>query len=174
MEMRIKKKIDKHNLKFKEEVKVWLETNKCNIVNYDTEENKTNSFLTFIYEYEKMDLTMDDFKKRKRVKNIVPLCDRCNAKRANGEQCTRRKKENEDFCGTHIKGVPHGIKDEINDQEEFTDLEIWTEDIKGILYYIDKYQNVYNPNDIMSDCKTPEIIGKWEKNDIGYIINRIN
>ena len=50
--------------------------------------------------------------KRKRVKNVVHLSDRCCAKRANGEQCTRRRKDTTtEYCGTHLKGTPHGICD---------------------------------------------------------------
>ena len=174
METRIKKKIDKHTVEFKDTVKEWFDLNNCSIINLETKGNKTNEFLTFLYEHENIDLNTDDFKKRKRVKNVVPTCDRCNAKRANGEQCTRRRKDKHTFCGTHIKGVPHGIKDEVNEQDEFTDLEIWTEDIKGILYYIDKFNNVYNPADILSDSKKPEIIGKWTKDDLEYKLIKLN
>ena len=38
----------------------------------------------------------------------VPSSEKCNAKRANGTQCTRRKKQDSCYCGTHIKGTPHG------------------------------------------------------------------
>ena len=38
----------------------------------------------------------------------VPSSERCMAKRANGEQCTRRKKQDSCYCGTHTKGTPHG------------------------------------------------------------------
>tara|TARA_B100001094_G_scaffold278059_1_gene287262 strand:+ start:244 stop:777 length:534 start_codon:yes stop_codon:yes gene_type:complete len=167
METRIKKKVDQHNIKFKKAIKEWIENNDCKLNTLENNIDKTNDLLNFIYEYENLDLNTDDFKKRKRIKNIVPACYRCNAKRANGEQCTRRKKDNQQFCGTHIKGVPHGIKDnKVNTQEEYVDLEIWTKDIGGILYYIDKHNNVYNPNDILMDNKEPEIIGKWEKNEL--------
>jgi hypothetical protein len=64
----------------------------------------------FVYEYEKLKMTKEDFMKRKRVKNMVPSQQRCLAKRANGEQCTRKKKEGCDYCGTHTKGVPCSIK----------------------------------------------------------------
>ena len=167
METRIKKKIDNHNIEFKKTIKEWIEKNNCNLISLENKTDKTKEFLNFVYEYEKLDLNTDDFKKRKRVKNTVPACYRCNAKRANGEQCTRKKKDNESFCGTHIKGVPHGIKDNnVNTQDEYMDLEIWTKDIGGILYYIDKHNNVYNPNDILMDSKEPEVIGKWDNNKL--------
>ena len=79
--------------------------------------------------------------KRKRVKNIVPYCDRCKARRANTEQCSRRKKEDEEFCGTHIKGIPHG-RIENNDEDsgpKKKKIQVWVEEIKGITYYIDKF-----------------------------------
>ena len=53
--------------------------------------------LKYIYDYERLTLNKDDFMKRKRVKNSVPFCDRCCAKRASGEQCTRRKKEEDEY-----------------------------------------------------------------------------
>ena len=177
METRIIKKIDNHNIDFKKTIKEWFENNNCKIISLENKEiDKTNEFLNFMYEYKNLILSSDDFKKRKRIKNIVPTCYRCNAKRANGEQCTRRKKENQQFCGTHIKGIPHGVKDnKLNKLDEYMDLEISTKDIGGILYYIDNYNNVYNPNDILMDNKEPEIIGKWEKNHLEeYKLIKIN
>ena len=38
----------------------------------------------------------------------VPSSEKCQAKRSNGIQCTRRKKQDSCYCGTHIKGTPHG------------------------------------------------------------------
>ena len=46
---------------------------------------------------------------KKRQKNIIKSGELCCGLRANGQRCTRRKKDgNEKFCGTHIKGTPHG------------------------------------------------------------------
>ena len=56
-----------------------------------------------------MELTQEDFVKRKRIKNSVPLYERCMALKSNGKQCTRRKKGNCKFCGTHIKGTQNGV-----------------------------------------------------------------
>ena len=87
METRIKKKIDNHNIEFKKTIKEWIEKNNCNLISLENKTDKTKEFLNFVYEYEKLDLNTDDFKKRKRVKNTVPACYRCNAKRANGHFC---------------------------------------------------------------------------------------
>jgi hypothetical protein len=101
--------------------------------------------------------------KRKRVKNMVPTYERCCAKRANGEQCTRRKKDEFQYCGTHSKGTPHGI---ISDKEPInttTKIEVSAIDIKGIVYYLDQNSNVYDTEDIISNQKNPRIIAKYEK-----------
>ena len=68
-----------------------------------------NELVQFIYDYPQLTFLPQDFQKRKRVKNIVPFFERCCALRANGEQCTRRRKDESIFCGTHIKGTPHGV-----------------------------------------------------------------
>ena len=68
-----------------------------------------NELLSFIFAYEQIDFSKEDFEKRKRVKNVVPVCERCNAKRADNTQCSRKRREGSVFCGTHIKGTPHGV-----------------------------------------------------------------
>jgi hypothetical protein len=73
------------------------------------ERQKINELLEYIFDYNRLVLTKEDFVKRKRVKNAIPTLNRCNARRANGEQCTRQRKEGCEFCGTHNKGVPHGF-----------------------------------------------------------------
>ena len=128
---------------------------------------------TFVYEYEKLKLTKEDFMKRKRVKNTVPIQERCLAKRANGEQCTRKKKEGCDYCGTHTKGVPCSIMDDneesggdkskLNQQS----VNIWVQNIKGIEYFIDSSQNVYKHEDVINNSTNPHIIAKYSKNESG-------
>lgn len=127
---------------------------------------------SFVYEYEKLKLSKEDFMKRKRVKNTVPIELRCLAKRANGEQCTRKKKDGCDYCGTHTKGVPCSIMD---DNEENCDkvklsqqsVNIWVQNIKGIEYFIDGSQNVYKHEDVINNSANPRIIAKYTKNSSG-------
>ena len=106
-------------------------------------------------------------KKKKRVKNVVSLFERCRGKRANGEQCTRRRKDGHHLCGTHIKGTPHGMVELSNKETDVKKVEIWTQDIRGIIYYIDDNNNVYNTKDIFENKINPQIIAKYEKNDKG-------
>mgnify|MGYP001043042519 CR=1 FL=1 len=46
-------------------------------------------------------------------------------------------------------------------------MKIWVEDIKGIVYYIDMDNNVYNTEDVVSNGDNPRIIAKWSKNELG-------
>jgi hypothetical protein len=125
----------------------------------------------FVYEYEKLKLTKEDFMKRKRVKNMVPIQQRCLAKRANGEQCTRKKKEGCDYCGTHTKGVPCSIMDDEKDGDKpklnQQSVNIWVQNIKGIEYFIDGSQNVYKHEDVINTSTNPRIIAKYSKSETG-------
>ena len=158
MERRVNKKIETYITNFKDSIR----DKACNL---GFKNEQANSLLQFIYDYERLSLAKDDFMKRKRVKNVVPFFDRCCAKRANGEQCTRRKKEECGYCGTHMKGTPHGMVDEQEDNKQLTQkIEVWAQDIQGIIYYIDKTGNVYEAEDIISNKVNPKIIAKYLKN----------
>jgi hypothetical protein len=140
-----------------------------------TKSEQVNQLLQYIYDYDRLSFTKEDFQKRKRVKNFVPIFDRCCAKRASNEQCTRRKKEESEYCGTHMKGTPHGIIDTINDIKINTQkVEVWAQDIYGIIYYIDKNNNVYQAEDIVSNKTNPKIIAKYIKNGDNYSIPEFN
>jgi hypothetical protein len=130
-----------------------------------------NQLLQYIYDYDRLSFNKEDLQKRKRVKNYVPIFDRCCAKRASCEQCTRRKKEGSEYCGTHMKGTPHGIIDIQNENKVNTQkVEVWVQDIQGIVYYIDKFNNVYKTEDIVEGKQNPQIIAKYVKNNNRYTI----
>lgn len=122
----------------------------------------------YIDNYEYLRLEKNDFMKRKRTKNDVPYYDRCCAKRSNDEQCTRRRKQNEKFCGTHLKGQPHG-EIQFGEQTETTKKKIvlWNQEINGIFHWIDDQHNVYDPVDIIHNESSPKIVSKWEKDERG-------
>lgn len=164
MERRLTKKVESHQLSFKNDLKEWIMKNMMKSENLP-------QLLTFIYDYPNLCLSKEDFQKRKRVKNTVPQFERCMAKRANGEQCTRRKKDGSCFCGTHIKGTPHGVVDDSKEPtQQVKKVEVWVQEIKGINYYIDAEKNVYLPEDIISNSKRPRVIGTWEKQGDEYSI----
>jgi hypothetical protein len=176
MERRINKTIEDYISEFKEDIK-----NKAKELNLEFDNNveiKSNlsHLFQFIYDYERLILTKEDFVKRKRVKNVVHLSDRCCAKRANNDQCTRRRKNADtEFCGTHLKGTPHGICviDE-DDVKKAKKVEVWAQDIQGIIYYIDNSMNVYHMEDIMQSKVNPKIIAKYIKIGESYVIPEFN
>jgi hypothetical protein len=158
MERRVNKKIETYITSFKDSIREKAS-------NLGLKNDQANALIQYIYDYDRLALGKDDFMKRKRVKNVVPFFDRCCAKRANGEQCTRRKKEECGYCGTHMKGTPHGIVDEQQETSPQTQkIEVWAQDIQGIIYYIDKSGNVYQTEDIISNKVNPKIIAKYVKN----------
>jgi hypothetical protein len=179
MEKQINQKLEQHQVQFKADIKEWLSAHNVSVIdNKDKNTLLTGEFLQFIYDYNNMQINENDLKKRKRIKNVVPQFELCIAKRANGEQCTRRKKILEDtcsnsvgvesevihFCGTHIKGIPHGVvSSDIEIPKPNTKVEVWVKDIKGINYYIDANHNVYRPEDILTNKLNPSVIAKWTK-----------
>ncbi len=46
-----------------------------------------------------------------------------------------------------------------------TKIEVWVQEIKGIHYFIDQNNNVYQTEDIISNKSNPDIIAKWVLND---------
>jgi hypothetical protein len=174
MERRINARIDAHVFAFKQEIAARFDAVRQKYVAAASSNPQCadmvrdyTAVMTFIYEADKLKLTKDDFAKRKRVKNAVPMFDRCHAKRANGEQCTRRKKEGCMCCGTHSKGTPHGMFDGLDTPATNTKVETWVQDIKGIMYHIDTQGNVYDPEDIVANKMNPNVIAKCVKNEHG-------
>ena len=169
MERKINKLIEQYITEYKNDIKnKAIELNVINDVN-------VKQLLQYIYDYERLILNKDHFIKRKRITNIINLNERCCAKRANNIQCSRKRKNDTNYCGTHIKGTPNGIIDENNIQQQNVEkIDIWTHDFNGILYYIDNYNNVYKMEDILSNNPNPEIIAKYVKNGDTYFIPEFN
>jgi hypothetical protein len=165
MEKRLNKQIDNYILTFKENIK----DKTCQLgLNKD---DRINLLIQYIYDYDKFLFTKEDLQKRKRIKNFVAICDRCCANRASSEQCTRRKKNNSDYCGTHMKGIPHGIISNKHETKPITHkIEVFANEIHGIIYYLDNYNNVYKMEDIINGINNPKIIAKYEKNGDVYSI----
>tara|TARA_Y100000591_G_scaffold271775_1_gene247051 strand:+ start:10522 stop:11061 length:540 start_codon:yes stop_codon:yes gene_type:complete len=161
MEKRINQKTRTYLQDFKEEIKQNI------ITKFNKEINdgdvRVHEFLQFVYDFQPLEFKKDDFQKRKRIKNIVPFYDRCCALRANKQQCTRRKKSGEKFCGTHIKGIPHGELSEVQQKKTHNLKQVFAQEIKGIVYWIDDENNVYDNQDIFQNKDNPKIIAKYTK-----------
>ena len=169
MERRLNKKVEGYITTFKDSIRE--KTSEMGLTNNE----QTNQLLQYIYDYDRLSFVKEDFQKRKRVKNFVPIYDRCCAKRATGEQCTRRRKDDSEYCGTHLKGIPHGIINNQNETKTSTQkIEVWAQDILGIVYYIDKSNNVYDTADIIKNQLNPKIIAKYIKNGETYNIPEFN
>jgi len=166
MEKRINKKLENYITDFKNNLREKIDSTSF----VDIEKDK-NNILQYIYDYERLHISKEDFSKRKRVKNTVPLFDRCCAKRASNEQCTRKKKTGFEYCGTHIKGTPHGIVLQNDENIQTTNkIEVWAQEIQGIIYFIDDNENVYRTEDIAANICNPKIIAKYKKNGGVYTI----
>lgn len=156
MEKRINKKFENYITTLKENIREKS-------IELGMNDEKMNDLIQYIYNYERMTLNKDDFMKRKRVKNVVPYFERCCAKRASGEQCTRRKKEECEYCGTHMKGTPHGLVEDEENKQTMQKIELWAQEIMGIVYYLDKFGNVYQAEDIVNNKVNPKVICKYAK-----------
>jgi len=165
MERRLNKKINDYVHEFKTNLVGKIQT-----ISGTENNSEMTELINYVYQYNNFELNKDDFMKRKRVKSMVPVYERCCAKRASGEQCTRRKKDECQYCGTHSKGTPHGI---MSDQEPVATtkkVDVDAIDIKGIVYYLDDIGNVYDTEDVVANVKNPRIIAKYEKNGDEYSI----
>lgn len=161
MEKRINKKLEVFLTTMKDDIRQKINDLKIN------ETEKVSQLIQYIYDYERLTFTNDDFDKRKRVKNSIPKTNRCSAKRANGEQCTRRKKDNCEFCGTHDKFAPHGLVDNSENNTKTKSVDLKALEINGIIYWVDQNSNVYNTEDILSHRDNPAVIANYNLLDNG-------
>jgi len=157
MEKRINNKARSYFQTFKDDIK-------DNIFELGISKKNAAQLLQYIYDYQPLEFDKTDFQKRKRIKNVVPFYERCCALRANNEQCTRRRKGEAKFCGTHIKGMPHGEINQTTSKPTHVKKTVQAVDIKGIIY------NVYDPQDIIENNKNPKIIAKYIKEEDEYKI----
>ena len=166
MEKRLNTKIDEYTAKFKDDVR-----DKAMTLGFD-DNQKVAELMAFIYDYDRFVLDKDDMIKRKRVKNSIPEMNRCVAKRANGEQCTRRRRDDCEFCGTHSKGTPHGlvVSSDTATQSAHQRMEVFAEEIQGIVYYLDKHGNVYKTEDILENRENPRVVAQWIRQGEVYTI----
>jgi hypothetical protein len=140
------------------------------------EPEKICELLEYVWEYPKFTFTAEDsylfLKKpeKRRMQNTgeesiqkqtnqqkqLPITkeEQCIAKRTtDGVQCVRKKKKGSNYCGTHAK---------IENKSTLSGnkMEVSAEDIHGIIYYIDNFNNVYHTEDILEGKENPRIIAK--------------
>ena len=165
MEKIINKNIEEYLTKYKMEIRTKMSELKF------SDDEKKNKLLEFVFDYDRLTIKKEELKKPSRLKTIIPPCLRCSAKRVNGEQCTRRKNKDGEYCGTHSKVLPYGVFDVVkNDDEVKKNINVVAENIQGIMYYIDSFLNVYNTEDILEGKEDPRIVAKAEKKNNVYTI----
>lgn len=164
MDKRLNRQIESYVGKFKTAIKEKVIEMKWE------DKEKANDFVSFVYNYERLVLSKEDISKRKRVKNSIPNTNRCHAKRATGEQCTRKQKEGCKYCGTHAKGTPHGVIEVEKDDADQIRVEVFAQEIRGIVYYLDKNENVYSAEDVLKNIPNPRVIAKYTCSNDCYSI----
>ena len=151
---------------FKEDILKFISNNQVLIKTKD--DDITNVFVEYIKNYEIIyEGTVEE-----PILNST-LSDRtnddiCIAKISQGIRCSRKHKKGNVYCGTHIKRQPTGVFEETVKPSRIKmekKVDIWVQLIRGINYYIDENNNVYNPEHILSLNKNPSVIYKWKLND---------
>ena len=171
MEKNIRQKVNEHMEKMKKSIQTWIEQNDASI--QVGQVNRTNDFVQFMIDFPNIELSKEDFQKRKRLKNNVPDFNRCVALKCNGERCSRRQKhEGVQFCGTHMKGAHYGTTQQLQEHKQTETIQLWLQDINGISRYIDNKNNIYCMEDILNSVETPRIIGQYgiRENNTYYMI----
>tara|TARA_B100001123_G_scaffold362836_1_gene420236 strand:+ start:69 stop:596 length:528 start_codon:yes stop_codon:yes gene_type:complete len=107
--------------------------------------------------------TLDSIKSSStRKKTILTKEERCCAIKKDLEQCTRRKREGQEFCGKHIDKQPYGVADDKTtdiDLSQHTtddpdDLPVYVENFNGTDFLVDVENFVYT-----YDIDNPERVG---------------
>ena len=125
----------------------------------------TDQLHTYLKTNLKFKLKKQDLAKKPRQKNTLPTADRCQGRRADGEQCTRQRRDG-NYCKTHASGLPHGQVD-----ADIISKDVIATDINGIIYFIDSNDNIFSTEDVMAGKINPKLIGKFNRanNVVTYI-----
>jgi len=183
MDTLVNQRIDTHIIQFKNDIKEkmcslrLLDTDgaddlKSHDEDYqaDSTRDKMRELLEFVYEYPKLNFKKEDFVSPKRKPKSSAEEDLnvfCVAKRYDGVQCTRKKKKGSVYCGTHAKIEMNQqvTSDQVLSINSTQKMDVSAEDIHGIIYYIDKHNNVYHTEDILEGKENPRIIAKAVKHN---------
>jgi hypothetical protein len=161
MEKRANMLIDTFIVKFKDDIR-------DKVISLGLDDVVANDIIQFVYDYDRLVIDHDAIARPKRTKTSIPIASRCSAKLANNEQCTRKRRKDCDFCGTHANSKPNGLMTNEEEHAEFLKssnqkVEISAEDVNGIIYHVDSFGNAYNTEDILRGSENPRIIGTFTK-----------
>ena len=171
MDLIINKRIDDYIVGFKNDIKSKLSSlNMIRNTSSEDEQEKIREYMEFVFEYPKLVLEKSEFVTSKKksatetssgTTSTIPADMQCIAKRSDGIQCTRKKKKNCEYCGTHAKLELNQVLSTTTTSQR---MEVFAEDINGIIYYIDTFNNVYHTEDILEGKENPRIIAKAIRN----------
>tara|TARA_B100000524_G_C23644653_1_gene367985 strand:+ start:792 stop:1295 length:504 start_codon:yes stop_codon:yes gene_type:complete len=103
------------------------------------------------------DISINNKRKKRKKNKILDQHDLCMAKKADGLQCTRRKKDDHDYCGKHINNLKFGrIDDEIKYQDKEKYIRTRHEKLDGQDYLVDDDNIVYT-----FDKNNPMVVGTF-------------
>jgi len=171
MRKHLKNKLDKYMNAFKNDIIQWAtkpqaslnDSSNCMVMN----SIHLSNFTKFVNNYESFnDVTVT----AKKTHVGVGIC---NARRADGEQCTRRIQcnkldtKNSKFCGTHYKGIPYGEIENQVVQPVISKQCVYVVHINGIGYYVDDKDNIYKTEDVYNNVNNPAIIAVRTKTEDG-------
>ena len=172
MDQIINKRIDEYIVGFKNDIKTKLSS--LDIISnqsLEDDRDRIREYMEFVFEYPKLVLEKSDFilSKKKTSTNTnstiatpMTIDMQCVAKRSDGIQCTRKKKKGCEYCGTHAKLESNQVISSTTTVNQ--KMEVSAEDINGIIYYIDSFNNVYHTEDILEGNENPRIIAKAVRN----------
>lgn len=111
-------------------------------------------------------MNIDIVQKRKRKKNKqLTGSELCMARKADNDQCTRRRKENSEYCGKHCNNLKFG---RIDDEDKYSNsddfIKCSPEEIDGKEYLVDSLSGIV----YCYDFDNPKIVGK--KNSEGKLV----
>ena len=129
MERRVNKKIETYITELKTNFKEFI------LSKEGIPDCISNELVNYIDTYERLELKKEDIEKRRRVKNKISDSERCLALKADHTQCTRRRLEGCEYCGTHTKNRPNGV---IQDKKETRKVVLKSIIENGIVYYVDE------------------------------------
>lgn len=174
----LNKSVETHLIQFKQDIQHKL--NVLELIRTDSSEEertKMREFMEYVFEYPKLVLTKPESSTTTSSTTTVAHETRtdamsntesveqpyCIAKRSDGVQCTRKKKKNCEFCGTHAKIEQLHSEKNQSSPSSIHKMEVNAVVIHGIIYYIDVNNNVYHTEDILENKENPRIIAKAVK-----------
>ena len=142
----------------------------CKLKSLHIDTEKISEIMNYISEQSIFNIQNDVSKKTHRTRKTISISEQCNATRIDGNRCTRRKRTDLHYCGTHLNCTSYTEFNTMEPIRPIIDKSVSAIDIQGIIYYIDLDLNVYNTEDVLNDVVDPSIIGKASKNNGIYTI----